>query len=157
MKVPQPHCQMKMMRVSRPSTSCWPNPRKPEADPPLSTVKEIGELPVLHLFSNHLKSFEGGVRNERAGQDHVRRVGRLLYEIDGEPKRRAVDINTFAELRDYLLVQVITESAQQCGAAGNLTLKEFDNGVQHNDDLFVTRTLRHKTAAGGPGKIDVGQ
>ena len=66
---------------------------------------------------------------------------------------RAVDINTFAELQDYLLVRVITASAQRCGVAGNLTLEEFDNGVQHTDDLFVTRTLRHKTAAGGPAKL----
>ena len=67
--------------------------------------------------------------------------------------QRAVDINTFAELRDYLLVRVITASAQRRGAAGNLTLKEFDKGVQHTDDLFVTRMLRHKTAAGSPAKL----
>ena len=35
-------------------------PRKPKADPPVSTVKEIGELPVMRLFNHHLKSFEGG-------------------------------------------------------------------------------------------------
>ena len=61
-------------------------PRKPKADAPFSTVKEIGELPVLRLSSHHLKSFEGDARKERAGQDHVRRVGRRLYKIDGEPK-----------------------------------------------------------------------
>ena len=50
-----------------------------------------------------------------------------------------------------MLVRVITASAQRCGAAGNS--EEFDNGVQHTDDLFVTWTLRHKTAAGGPAKL----
>ena len=76
---------------------------------------------------------------------------KAAYKDLGDNPQRAVDINTFAELWDYLLVRVITASAQQCGAAGNL--EEFDNGVQHTDDLFVTRTLRHKTAAGGPAKL----
>ena len=251
----------------------------------MATVKEIGELPVMQLFNHHLKSFEGGARKDRAGIDHARRVGRLLYEIDSQPKcvrklwqnlpmnkirnnffagndllgddkrrpatlksyvvsyrlflkfivarredirelmtisetdlrqvqsallrldswpkaytdpfnrrkaevrerdererlsaedfrqftnsakakqlkaeyqkiaedpERAVDPNTFAELRDYLLVRVITASGQRCGAAGNLTLEEFDKGVEHTDDLYITKTLRHKTAAGGPAKL----
>ena len=41
-------------------------PRKLKADPPLMLVKEIGELPVLQLFSHYLKSFEGArEKNER--------------------------------------------------------------------------------------------
>ena len=253
--------------------------RKPKADPPLSTVKEIGELPVLHLFSHHLKSFEGGARKERAGQDHVRRVGRLLYEIDGEPKSvrklwqnlpmNKLCNNFFAgndllgkekrkpqTLKSYVVsyrlflkfvvsradgnyrtdlrqvqsallrldswpkaysdafnlrkklksvrgtrrksfqrkiskrlatVQRRRSSRQPiktlriilsglwtltplpnsgttccCGSSQQvlndvgllaISLEEFDNGVQHTDDLFVTRTLRHKTAAGGPAKL----
>ena len=35
----------------------------------------------------------------------------------------------------------------------NLTVEEFENGVQHNNDLYVTKTLRHKTAAGGQAKL----
>ena len=73
-------------------------------------------------------------------------------ELSDDPQW-AVDLNTFAELRDYLLVRVITASGQPCGAAGNLTLKEFGNGVKHTDDLFVTKILRHKTAAGGLAKL----
>ena len=64
-----------------------------------------------------------------------------------------VDINTFAELRDYLLLRVIKASSQRCGAAGNLIVEEFNKGIQHTDSLFVTHTLRHKTAAGGPAKL----
>ena len=75
------------------------------------------------------------------------------YKKLSEDPQRAVDPNTFAELRDYLLVQIITASGQRCGAAGNLTLEEFDTGVKHTDDLYVTKTLRHKTAAGGPAKL----
>ena len=33
------------------------------------------------------------------------------------------------------------------------TVEEFENGVQHNNDLYVTKTLRHKTAAGGQAKL----
>ena len=64
---------------------------------------------------------------------------------------QAVDINTFAELRDYLLLLlVITASGQRCGAVGNLTI---ENGVRRPDNLYVTKTLRHKTAAGGQAKL----
>ena len=260
-------------------------PKKPKADPPLAVVKDIEELPVLRLFAHHLRLFEGGARKERIGTDHVRRVGRLLYEVDDAPKSvkklwqnlpmnkirnnffagndllgkdrrkpqtlktyivsyrmflrfvlsrqedvrqlmefgdedmrqvqsglgrletwpkaysdafnlrkaevrrrdegerlsrddfrsfvnsdkameiisdyqnlrenptRAVDLNRFAELRDYLLLRVITASGQRCGAAGNLTIEEFEQGVQHTPELFVTKTLRHKTAAGGQAKL----
>ena len=75
------------------------------------------------------------------------------YRQLSDDPQRAVDPNTFAKLRDYLLVRVITASGQQCGAAGNLTLEELDNGVKHTEDLFVTKTLRHKTAVGGPAKL----
>ena len=78
---------------------------------------------------------------------------KATYKELADDPQRAVGINTFAKLRDYLLVRVITASAQRCGAAGNLTLEEFDNGVKHTNDLFVTKTLRHKTAAGGPAKL----
>ena len=61
-------------------------PKKPKADPPLAVVKEIEELPVLRLLTHHLHSFEGGARKQRIGKDHVRRVGRLLYEVDDAPK-----------------------------------------------------------------------
>ena len=64
----------------------------------------------------------------------------------------AVDIMKFAELRDYLLL-VITASGQRCKAAGNLTVGEFRNGVKHSEDLYITRTLRHKTSAGGHAKL----
>ena len=65
----------------------------------------------------------------------------------------AVDIMKFAELRDYLLLLVITASGQRWGAAGNLTVGEFRNGVHHSEDLYITRTLRHKTSAGGHAKL----
>ena len=61
-------------------------PKKPKVDPPLAVVKEIEELPVLRLFAHHLRSFEGGARKQRIGKDHVRRVERLLYEVDDAQK-----------------------------------------------------------------------
>ena len=72
--------------------------------------------------------------------------------VDINPTR-AVDINQFAKLRDYLVLRVITASGQRCGAAGNLTVEEFDQGIKHSNDLYVTKTLRHKTAAGGQAKL----
>ena len=75
------------------------------------------------------------------------------YQNLWENPTRAVDINRFAELQDYLLLRVITASGQRCGAAGNLTVKDFDQGIKHSNDLYVTKTLRHKTAAGGQAKL----
>ena len=49
-------------------------------------VQEIEELPVLKLFMHNLSVFEGGHRKARVCKDHVRRVGRLLYEVDSAPK-----------------------------------------------------------------------
>ena len=75
------------------------------------------------------------------------------YQTVSNNPMHAMDINTFAEFRDYLLLRVITASGQRCGAAGNLTVEEFNKGIQHTDSLFVTHTLHHKTAAGGPAKL----
>ena len=49
-------------------------------------VNEIEELPVMQLFLHTLNVFEGGQRKKRICIDHVRRVGRLLYEVDSTPK-----------------------------------------------------------------------
>ena len=84
--------------------------------------------------------------------DKAKDIKQKYEEVLSKPND-IVDINTFAELRDYLLLRVITASGQRCGAAGNLTLEEFSNGIQHTDNLFVTHSLRHKTAAGGPAKL----
>ena len=76
------------------------------------------------------------------------------YETLANDPMQVVDINTFAELRDYLLLLlVITASGQRCGAAGNLTVEEFEQGVEHPNSIFVTKTLHHKTAAGGQAKL----
>ena len=77
---------------------------------------------------------------------------RAKYEMLADDPTQAVDINTFAELRDYLLLLVIAASGQRCGAAGNLTVEEFEQGVLR-DNIFITKTLRHKTAAGGRAKL----
>ena len=59
-------------------------------------------------------------------------------------------------MRDYLLLRVIVGSRQRCGAASNLMLKEFQDGVwaeSKGKRIFVTRTLRHKTLSGGLAKL----
>ena len=47
---------------------------------------EIEDLPVLKLFMHNLSVYEGGRRKARVCKDHVRRMCRLLYEVDSEPK-----------------------------------------------------------------------
>ena len=47
-------------------------------------------------------------------------------------------------------------SGQRCGAASDLTLKEFDDGMwtqSKGRKVYVTRTLHHKTSSGGPAKL----
>ena len=75
------------------------------------------------------------------------------YDMLASNPTLGVDINTFAELWDYLLLLVITASGQQCGAVGNLTVEEFEQGVEHDNNIYINRTLRHKTAAGGQAKL----
>ena len=93
------------------------------------------------------KDFQSFVAGDKA------REIRSKYNMVASNPTQAVDINTFAELRDYLLLLVITASGQRCGAAGNLTVEEFEQGVDHPNNIFVTKTLRHKTAAGGQAKL----
>ena len=84
--------------------------------------------------------------------DKAMEIAREYHNLRENPPR-AVDLNRFAELRDYLLLRVLAASGQRCGAAGNLTVEEFEQGIQHTNELFVTKTLRHKTAAGGQAKL----
>lgn len=57
------------------------DPRRLKDDPDASIMSEIESLPVLQLFSHHLKDFEGGSRKPAVAKDHTRRVSRLLYEV----------------------------------------------------------------------------
>ena len=75
------------------------------------------------------------------------------YQMLADNPMHAVDINTLAELRDYLLLLIITASGLRCGAAANLTVEEFQNGLHETENLYVTKTLRHKTAASGQAKL----
>jgi hypothetical protein len=61
---------------------------------------------------------------------------------------------------DYLLLKVMMASGQRCGAASNLTIYEFTNGTWTETDekqqVYVTRTLWHKTSSGGLAKLLLG-
>jgi hypothetical protein len=60
-------------------------------------------------------------------------------------------------MMDYLLLQVMMGSGQRCGAASNLTIYEFSNGVwtetEGKQQVYITRTLQHKMSSGGPAKL----
>ena len=96
------------------------------------------------LTKEDFQSFVGG---EKATEI------RAKFEMLANNPTEVVDINNFAELRDYLLLLVLTASGQRCGAAANLTVEEFEQGVEHANSIYVTKTLRHKTAAGGQAKL----
>ena len=46
----------------------------------------LDDIPVLQMFFEHLLSSEGGVKEHDEGLEHMRRVGRLLYEVQEPPK-----------------------------------------------------------------------
>ena len=85
--------------------------------------------------------------------DRARQIKKMYAEVKGK-EHPIVGVNDFASMRDYLLLRVLIASGQRCGAASNLTLYEYVNGTwTNNNRLYVTRTLRHKTSAGGPAKL----
>ena len=96
------------------------------------------------LTKEDFQSFVGG---EKATEIPAK------FEMLANNPTEVVDINNFAELRDYLLLLVLTASGQRCGAAANLTVEEFEQGVEHANSIYVTKTLCHKTAAGGQAKL----
>ena len=71
------------------------------------------------LTQKDFQSFVGG-GGDKAKEIHSK------YNMTANNPMQAVGINTFAELRDYLLLLVITASGQRCGAAG----KPYSGGVR---------------------------
>ena len=69
---------------------------------------------------------------------------------------KTVDIQTFANCRDYILCMLMLDSGQRCGAAANLTMEEYNNGEWTTVDgelLYITQTVVHKTQSDGPAKL----
>ncbi len=67
---------------SKELASLLEGPSKPRDDPPPILLNPIEELPVMQLFKHHLSNFEGSNRKPSDAKEHVRRVCRLLYEVD---------------------------------------------------------------------------
>ena len=69
---------------------------------------------------------------------------------------KTVDIQTFANCRDYILCMLMLDSGQRCGAAANLTMDEFNNGewtTVDGEELYITQTVVHKTQSDDPAKL----
>ncbi len=75
-----------------PLVKSWPlqGPSKPRDDPPPILLNPIEELPVMQLFQHHLSNFEGSNRKPSDAKGHVRRVSRLLHEVD--PQSQCVSL-----------------------------------------------------------------
>ena len=59
-------------------------PRAPKQDPLPQVLTDISKHPILQMFLGHLVSFEGKNRKKSDAKEHMRRVCRLLYEVDSE-------------------------------------------------------------------------
>ena len=272
---------------SKELASLLEGPSKPRDDPPPILLNPIEELPVMQLFQHHLCNFEGSNRKPSDAKEHVRRVCRLLYEVDPQSrcvsllwhdksldcirnkfflgndqakkpqapqmlktymvsfklflkfllsrklsvrriatvtnndieeiesalrrlsswpssykvatqKKKAVnrrkdmeerldsaafrqlrenkfseeiqktfadmnsdvnpnvDMQTFANCRDYIFCMLMLDSGQRCGTAANLTMDEFFNGewtTVDGEELYITQTVVHKTQSDGPAKL----
>ena len=272
---------------SKELASLLEGPSKPRDDPPPMLLNPIEELPVMQLFKHHLTNFEGSNRKPSDAKEHVRRVCRLLYEVDPQSRcvsllwhdqsldvirnkfflgndqakkprapqtlktyvvsfklflkfmlarklsvrriatvtdndleeiesalrrlsswpssykvatqkkkavnrrkdmqerldsasfrqlrenkfaeeikktfasinsddNKTVDIQTFANCRDYILCMLMLDSGQRCGAAANLTMDEFNNSewtTVDGEELYITQTVVHKTQSDGPAKL----
>ena len=79
-----------------------------------------------------------------------------MYATVAKDEQPTVAVSDFSSMRDYLLLRVMMASGQRCGAASNLTIKEYEDGIWTESDgkiIYTTRTLRHKTSSGGPAKL----
>ena len=61
-------------------------PRAPKQDPLPQVLTDISQHPILQMFLRHLVSFESKNRKKSDAKEHMRRVCRLLYEVDSEGK-----------------------------------------------------------------------
>ena len=87
------------------------------------------------------EDYEAFFHSQRANE-----IKRMFLSIQNQDDP-IVSVNEFAAMRDYLLMRVLLASGQRCGAASNLTIFEYQNGTTSGpEQVFVTRTLRHKTA-----------
>ena len=96
------------------------------------------------------KSFKKLRENEFAEQI------KKTFELIKSDANKVVDIQTFANCRDFLLCMLMLGSGQRCGAAANLTMEEFNNGewaTVEGEYLYITQTVVHKTQSDGPAKL----
>ncbi|CAB3992759.1 hypothetical protein pdam_00023841 [Paramuricea clavata] len=87
--------------------------------------------------------------------ERVKEIMRM-YDTVAKEEKPTVSVNDFSSTRDYLLLWVLMGSGQRCGAASNLTIKEYVDGAWTESDgkkIYATKTLRHKTSSGGPAKL----
>jgi hypothetical protein len=99
------------------------------------------------------KDFQSFINSQRAKE-----IKKMYEDVAGEERPTVGLINSFSAMRDYLLLRVMMASGQRCGAASNLTIYEFSNGVWTETGgggqrVYIIRTLRHKTSSGGPAKL----
>ncbi len=77
-----------------------------------------------------------------AGSEFARHVNVFLQEYTGS----VVSQSDFLDVRDHLIVTLLTENGQRSGSVCNLTLQEFEQ-IQEKEERFIIRVAKHKTVA----------
>jgi integrase len=57
-----------------------------------------------------------------------------IFDTMAADSQATADVKTFSAMRDYLLLRVMIASGQRCGAASNLTIQAYADGVWTESD-----------------------
>ncbi|XP_028394540.1 uncharacterized protein LOC114518743 [Dendronephthya gigantea] len=108
-------------------------------------VKEKGEEELLS--PEEFKSLNDG---------HVANEIKKLFQV-AKKKPEAISQKDFSRMRDYVILHVTMGSGQRYGAIANLSVKDFKQAERISgdgeDELYRTKTIRHKTGSIGPAKL----
>jgi integrase len=57
-----------------------------------------------------------------------------MFDTMAADPQATADVKIFSAMRDYLLLRVMMASGQRCGAASNLNIQEYADGIWTESD-----------------------
>ena len=78
-----------------------------------------------------------------------------MYATVAKDEQPTVAVSDFSSMRDYLLLRVMMASGQCCGAASNLTIKEYEDGIWTESDgkiIYPTQDIVRRSCQTAVGR-----
>ena len=115
-------------------------------------ARKLSVRRIATVTDNDLQEIESALQRLSSWPSRIKKT----FASIKSDNNKTVDIQTFANCRDYILCMLMLDSGQRCGAAANLTMEEYNNGEWTTVDgelLYITQTVVHKTQSDGPSKL----